>query len=213
MAGAGWESMWARGIQPGQFFDAIQPLPALVSLLQRNAVETIFPGTKVLVPGCGRGYAPIEFAKHGFTAVGLDISPTAIESAQSYYNSLGEANLPVSFQHGSFFDVEKNTYDLGYDYTFFCALDPGMRDDWSTSWSNLLKDNGLLITAIFPIVPGKTGGPPYSVNLDMYKQYLEPKGFELLETPMTLTKEQAHEGRGDGKTILAIWSKSTTSEL
>ena len=54
---AGWETMWSAngGLQPGQFFDALKPLPALVSLLQRN-VESSFLGEKsnVLVPGCGR---------------------------------------------------------------------------------------------------------------------------------------------------------------
>ena len=213
---AGWETIWSAngGLQPGQFFDALKPLPALVSLLQRNA-ESSFLGTNVLVPGCGRGYAPIEFAKFGFNAVGLDISPTAVQSAQSYYSGLkNESNLSISFQQGSFFDVEKDSYDVGYDYTFFCALEPEMREDWSTSWSNLLKENGILITAIFPIVPGKIGGPPFAVTLAMYKKHLEPKGFQLLEEPNTLTNEQAHEGRGDGKTVLAIWKKSTTkSEL
>ena len=78
--------MWSAngGLQPGQFFDALKPLPALVSLLQRNG-ESSFLATNanVLVPGCGRGYAPIEFAKFGFNAVGLDISSTAVQSAQS----------------------------------------------------------------------------------------------------------------------------------
>ena len=54
---AGWESMWSAngGLQPGQFFDALKPLPALVSLLQRNT-ESSFLATNanVLVPGCGR---------------------------------------------------------------------------------------------------------------------------------------------------------------
>ena len=52
---AGWETMWSAngGLQPGQFFDALKPLPALVSLLQRNALSS-FLGTNVLVPGCGR---------------------------------------------------------------------------------------------------------------------------------------------------------------
>ena len=54
---AGWETMWSAngGLQPGQFFDALKPLPALVSLLQRNG-ESSFLGTNtnVLVPGCGR---------------------------------------------------------------------------------------------------------------------------------------------------------------
>ena len=53
---AAWENMWSAngGLQPGQFFDALKPLPALVSLLQRNVESSFLDGTNVLVPGCGR---------------------------------------------------------------------------------------------------------------------------------------------------------------
>jgi len=36
-----------------------------------------------LVPGCRRGYDVIEMAKYGFNSVGLDIAPTAVESAHN----------------------------------------------------------------------------------------------------------------------------------
>ena len=37
--------------------------PALVSLLDSGAVEVA--GTRVLVPGCGRGYDLVEFSRRG----------------------------------------------------------------------------------------------------------------------------------------------------
>ena len=78
-----WESMWSAngGLQPGQFFDAMKPLPALTSLLQsQQDAPTFLPTTtalesaqrpRVLVPGCGRGYAAIEFGRYGYSAVGF----------------------------------------------------------------------------------------------------------------------------------------------
>ena len=78
-----WESMWSAngGLQPGQFFDAMKPLPALTSLLQsQQDTPTFLPTTtalesarrpKVLVPGCGRGYAALEFGRYGYSVVGF----------------------------------------------------------------------------------------------------------------------------------------------
>lgn len=57
--------------------------PALVSLLDSGAVEVA--GTRVLVPGCGRGYDLVEFSRRGAAeAVGLEISKTAVQDATAY---------------------------------------------------------------------------------------------------------------------------------
>ena len=84
---------------------------------------------KALVPGCGRGYAPLEFAKYGYDATGIDISETAVATATAYIESQDTASLSghVGIVQGSFFDVQEQ-YDVVYDYTFLCALDPEARD-------------------------------------------------------------------------------------
>lgn len=52
-----------------------------------------------------------------FFKVGLDIAPTAIQSAENYFDSLNNVEMfDITFQHGSFFDdVKENSYDVGYD--------------------------------------------------------------------------------------------------
>ena len=40
-------------------------------------------------------------------------------------------------------------------YTFFCALSPDLHQEWANTYANILKPNGILITIIFPILPGK----------------------------------------------------------
>lgn len=42
-------------------------------------------------------------------------------------------------------------YSLAYDYTFFCALPPSMREAWAKRYSELLNPSALLLCLEFPI--------------------------------------------------------------
>ena len=220
MASNTWEDMWSNngGLKPGQYFDATIALPGLTALLERhqsnNTGFNLLPNSNVLVPGCGRGYACIEFAKFGYHSTGIDIAPTAISSAQTYYDSLQQPNLSVQYQNGSFFELEENLYDVAYDYTFFCALPPEMRTTWASTYSKVIKEGGILITAIFPIRPGEEGGPPFAVSLELYQKTLRPAGFELVqdEEPEILANPLAHPDRGNGQTALAVWRNVGTTK-
>lgn len=95
--------------------------------------------------GCGTGYDPVMLALHGFEAYGLEISRTAVSTAEEYakkemenpspYNfSSGSMPSglnpgPVKFVQGDFFskELESNLgepgtqFDLVYDYTVIAA--------------------------------------------------------------------------------------------
>ena len=81
---------------------------------------------------------------------------------------------------GDFFSYADpgGAFDLGYDYTFLCALHPSMRKDWATAWGKHLKPGGELITLIFPVDPSREGveGPPWPVTPELYKDLLVPIG-------------------------------------
>jgi hypothetical protein len=83
-------------------------------------------------------------------------------------------------------------FDFIYDYTFFCALPPNLREQWAQRMSTLLKPNtGRLLTLIFPVLEGvdmntsrgPLKGPPFPVTVDDYKRVLEPLGFRIVEGP------------------------------
>jgi len=146
----GWESMWARGIKPGAYFDASRAEPALQALIDSG----VLPSGDALVPGCGRGYAMAALAESGERQVlGIDISSTAVKAAQDYLQS----KAGVSVEIADFFDTfpisHAGRYDLGYDCTFLCAIPPDLRSAWANSWKSLLKPGGELITLIFPVAP------------------------------------------------------------
>ena len=109
----------------------------------------------------------------------------------------------ASVQQGDFF-AWKGQYDIGYDYTFFCALHPDMRKDWAAAWKGLLKPGGLLITLIFPVDPERHTGPPWPVTPEMYTEHLGD-GFKLLRMEK-VPEDRSHKGR-EGKEYLALWER------
>ncbi len=199
-----WGTMWDKGIAPGQLFDTGTVSP----LLQKYILESKIPSGRALVPGCGRGYDVTALATPDRYVLGLDIAEKAVEAAKERRDSLSveecASKANADFQTTSFFDIDVsdpvNKFDFIYDYTFLCALDPTVRMTWAEQMSKLTKPNGELLTLIYPIRPADTLGPPFQVSLELYRELLEPVGFECLELDL-LPAELCHEGR-DGNGIV-----------
>ena len=114
------------------------------------------------------------------------------------------------FNHASTVDEK---FDVGYDYTFFCAIHPSMREAWAQSWTELLRPGGTLIATVFPVFPdGKNpfladkemAGPPWPVVPDDYK-VLEKHGFELVSMSK-VADGGSHQPR-TGMEWVGIWRK------
>ncbi len=57
-----------------------------------------------------------------------------------------------------------NAFDIIYDYTFFCAINPERRKKYAEKINLLLKAEGKLFAILFP-VENKEGGPPFGINV------------------------------------------------
>ncbi|PSC72662.1 S-adenosyl-L-methionine-dependent methyltransferase [Micractinium conductrix] len=209
---ARWENMWTQDgvLKPGQAFDAAKSSPALSAQLASGGLDVC--GKRVLVPGCGRGYDLVEFARAGAgLAAGLELAPTAAAAAEAYLGEAlsGEEAAHVQVHSGDFFAWKCPTgeaFDLGFDYTFMCALHPNMRADWATSWARLLAPGATLACLAFPLNHDKETGPPWPVTEQMYKDLLLPAGFTLVrEEPVPA--ELSHAGRG-GKEALLVFRRT-----
>mmetsp|Transcript_4701 Transcript_4701/g.6457 ORF Transcript_4701/g.6457 Transcript_4701/m.6457 type:complete len:272 (+) Transcript_4701:40-855(+) len=200
-----WEDMWQAGISKGQAFDCGIPSPALLNILKREDFQA--SGGDAFVPGCGRGYDAIALAEAGFTVTGLDLSSTAVESANQYLDEIGgvqNSQGSVTFQVGDFFDVGQQ-FDMIFDYTFLCALPPDLHEAWAQKMKSLLKPGGELITLIFPICD-KDGGPPYKMSIEYVKDLCEGAGFESSQLEI-LPSHLCNEGR-DGSEGSLFGAKS-----
>ena len=82
---------------------------------------------------------------------------------------------------GDFFESgAAQAYDVGYDYTFFCALHPSKRQEWAQTWHKRLAPSATLVTLIFPIDPSINEGPPWPVTPELYEQTLNAAGNQSM---------------------------------
>ncbi len=149
-----WDALWAKG----EFlpWDRRVPNPALVDTLAERRAELGEPITTplkdgqttkkrkcALVPGCGRGYDVILLAAAGYDALGVEVSPHAVNACQKMADEVigrleaGEdvgdyttkdaevGRGEAKFVTGDFFadewvkqlGPEEGKFDLIYDYT------------------------------------------------------------------------------------------------
>uniref|UniRef100_A0A0G4I0Q1 Methyltransferase domain-containing protein n=1 Tax=Chromera velia CCMP2878 TaxID=1169474 RepID=A0A0G4I0Q1_9ALVE len=143
--------MWSAGINPGQAFDAMQPVPILSKMVKEGAV----PEGRALVPGCGRAYDVQLLASPARFVLGVDIAPTAVAQAQAYLDTCDPPPCRnFELMAADFFSLgesEEKKFDFIFDYTFLCALPPELNAQRAKKMSSLLKPGGVLMTLIFPI--------------------------------------------------------------
>eukprot|EP00904_Undaria_pinnatifida_P005885 jgi/Undpi1/2426/HiC_scaffold_13.g05807.m1 len=211
-----WEEYWSAGVDVGDKWDTGTVSPALQKLLD----EGVLPKGRSLVPGCGRGYDAIAFGKSGYDSIGLDLSPSGVVQAKALLAEQTEQlHGKVEFRCGDFFkfsDKEEGKFDVILDYTFLCALDPSIRNDWADHMVSLLSPGGELVILIYPIVeeiavvlPEVEDRTPFPVSEEMVSDLFERRGLEavyLEKVPPNL----CHEGR-EGKTALGRWRFSKAS--
>ena len=87
-------------------------------------------------------------------------------------------------------------YDLIWDCTFLCALEPEARSRWAEQMRTLLSPGGELLTAVFPIGE-REGGPPYAMSVPLVRSLLEPLGFEAVAVLDDLPLEEQHRRPSD----------------
>ncbi len=210
------------GVKPGERFDIARAHPVLVRYIDGGAIE---PGSRCLVPGCGRGYDVAVLAGGGRSVVGLDLSPTCVAEAKAYLESaaagakepLGQAEV-VAGDFFAFSEREDNagSFDFVFDYTFLCALPPHRRGEWAAAMARLLKPgSGVLMTMQFPLGPyGETHplgqpldftkGPPFLLSKALYHDLLD--GDFVCEREEDVAREDSHPKRA-GVEAVAVWRR------
>lgn len=135
-------------------WDLHAPAPALVDMLPRLKL----PKSRILVLGCGRGNDAAFFAECGHVVTAVDFSPQAIQEGKERYKHLSNIhwfesdifNLPSQWQ---------GQFDLIFEHTCYCAIDPAKRQDLVRIWNRLLHSQGQVMGVFF--VMDRPNGPPY----------------------------------------------------
>jgi cyclopropane fatty-acyl-phospholipid synthase-like methyltransferase len=177
-------------------WDKGEPAPGLVDWLKK---QTFDPDARVLVPGCGRGHDASAWAKAGFDTTGIDLAEIALSDAREKYESLPN----LAFFPGNFWDEKpQEPYDVIFEHTLYCAIDPARREDYAKSLPNWLKPGGYFL-AIHFIFPLDEEGPPFGASKDEI--------INRFQTNFTLRddwKPRHFEGRKNEEWMF-LWQRKT----
>jgi hypothetical protein len=122
----------------------------------------------ILIPGCGNTYEADYLLQQNFTNVTvIDIAPTLVEKLKMKY----AANPNIHIILGDFF-AHQGKYDLIIEQTFFCALNPSLRESYVNKMSELLAPNGKLMGVLFDRT-FELEGPPFGGFQVEYKKLFQ----------------------------------------
>lgn len=133
---------------------------------------------KILIPGAGNSYEAEYIYNQGFKNLYVcDLSVLPLQNLKNRIPTIPEDHLI----HGNFFELE-GSYDLIIEQTFFCALDPSLREDYAKKMIQLLSNTGRLVGVMFGINFEKTG-PPFGGNIREYQElFSEHFDIHTMET-------------------------------
>ena len=120
----------------------------------------------ILIPGCGNSHEAEYLLNNGFTNITLiDIAPDLTEALRiKFKDQLGKT---IHIITGDFFELSGH-FDLIIEQTFFCALDPSLREAYTKKIKSLLAPEGILAGVMFnrefPV------GPPFGGSSDEYQK-------------------------------------------
>jgi SAM-dependent methyltransferase len=141
-----WNDRYASG-DPLPW-DTGTPDPLLVEMVESRLI----PPGRTLEVGCGTGTNAIYLASRGFEVLGVDISPLAIEKAQS------KGAVRCRFETGDFLAAAPagGPFDVVFDRGCFHVFDEDRdRARFAERVASQLADRGLWLSLV-----GSTEGPP-----------------------------------------------------
>lgn len=159
-----WESMWTEGRTNWDIGYAAPPIDEYMRTVTDKNI-------RILIPGAGNAYEAEHLHKEGFRNVYvLDIAAKPLDNLKKRVPDFPGEHL----LNEDFFSHNKH-YDLIIEQTFFIAIDPKRRGEYTKKIHELLKPGGKLVgLLIFDTEPSETG-PPY---IDTKEEYI--RHFDVL---------------------------------
>lgn len=118
----------------------------------------------ILIPGGGNSYEALYLLEQGFRDVTvIDLAPAVTEKLKFQTASY---QPHIKILTGDFFELT-GQYDLILEQTFFCAIDPALREQYVIKMGELLKPSGKLVGVLFN--RDFEGGPPFGGAEKEYK--------------------------------------------
>lgn len=199
-----WQERWQQN-QIGFHQEAIN-----LHLQQFWPKLGIAPGHGVFVPLCGKSADMLWLRAQGYTVVGVELSPLAV---QAFF---AENGLPVTTRTqgrftvyeaegiciycGDFFDLTADALEgVGavYDRASLIALPPDMRPAYAAHLQRLLVAGSSMLLVAFDYPQQEMQGPPFSVEAcEVRALYGDHCSIELIHSADILQQEARFRDRG-----------------
>lgn len=162
-----WLSRWKKGRTGWHEVNGNRAL--------RRFWPEVAPGSRVLVPLCGKSPDLLWLARQGLEVTGVELSDIA---ARGFFDESGlevkvTANdgmihysaleLPVQINVGDYFDFEATPFDALYDRASLVALAPELRPRYIEHTKRLLKPSARMMLVTLEYEQSLASGPPFSV--------------------------------------------------
>lgn len=178
-----WNERW---VNQDTSWDIGYPSPAIVAFADRISNKSAL----ILIPGCGNAYEAEYLHQAGFTNVFVvDYAAEALRQFSQRVPTFPKDHLIQS----DFFAIEIGPFDYIIEQTFFCAIDPELRQKYVSKMHSLLKENGILAGLLFndPLNEDK---PPFGGNETEYRTLFGPS-FTLRKLEPCLNSIGPRAGR------------------
>ena len=143
---------------------------------------------KILIPGAGNAYELDYLIENGFHNVFV------IDYAQQPIDAIIKRNkaLEKHLIKDDFFN-HTETYDLIIEQTFFCALNPNLRENYVSKMHNLISEKGKIAGLLFNF-PLTEVGPPFGGSYEEYINLFSEKfRIKTLEPAYNSIKPRANK--------------------
>ncbi len=123
--------------------------------------------TSILIPGAGNAYEAEYLIKNGFVNVYVcDFAEEPLKNLEARGVKIKKQNLLQI----DFFEIKNLRFDIIIEQTFFCALQPSLRQKYFEKINQLLKPCGKLVGVLFNC-EFNTDTAPFGGTAEEYKQY------------------------------------------
>lgn len=181
-----WNARYAGADTP---WDLGRAHPELV-----HRLPELGPPGRAFVGGAGRAHDALALARHGWQVVATDWAPDAAEAGVEL------ARLGSRYVVTDSLAYEDSLFDLVFEHTFFCAIDPSQRRDYGAMANRIVAPGGRLAAIVFPV--GKhptTGGPPWGISTAMLDTALGAAFTLQTDEPVL------HRGHPGWRERWAVW--------
>ena len=143
---------------------------------------------KILIPGAGNAYELDYLIEKGFHNVFvIDYAQQPIDTIIKRNNALAKHLICDDFFN------HNETYDLIIEQTFFCALQPNLREKYVSKMLDLLSEKGK-IAGLFFNFPLTEVGPPFGgIHEEYVKLFSEKFTLKTLEPAYNSIKPRANK--------------------